>query len=646
MAPPAYLEGLNPEQHAAVSTQARRVLVLAGAGSGKTKTLIARLAQLVASGYDPERLVLVTFTHRAAREMTQRTAAVLGPAARKIWAGTFHALAYRVLRQHAALSDGPPPTVLGGEDQKELLARVIAEQAPDTTARRFPGPKTLLSLRGLSIGLQEPLESVVQRYAPDHSPWIDAIDKVLAGYQQAKARLHFVDFDDLLWRWHEALGPQSPVADRLRKAVDHVLVDEFQDTTPIQASISERLAADGHLFVVGDDAQSIYGFRGARFENILNFPRRPGTEVHALTRNYRSTAPILNVANQTIAQSSLQFPKKLTAERRGQGRPVRVSAASQEEEAAFVAQHILALYDRGVGLEQQAILYRAHRQTAPLELELTRRNIPYVVRSGLRFFEQAHIRDALAFVRIMANPDDELAWMRVLSMRRHIGPKTIHAILSGSQPSLAPSQRLQSALPSLDARRRTELLPLVEYLLRLEELRRPAALLRRLVHDAEPAVMLEHFDARYDDPAARVADVEQLAVLAHGFDDHQSFVSGLALVGDAKSEAGQRNSDDTSDAGFVTLSSIHQAKGLEWRAVFVVGLNEGTLPFGRADDVDDLAEERRLFYVAVTRAREELLLCHPAASARSDGDLRILPPSRFLTELDEDSLEHWELTGG
>jgi DNA helicase II / ATP-dependent DNA helicase PcrA len=636
---------LNESQRRAVETDAPRVLILAGAGSGKTRTLTYRVARLIEKGAAPDGIVLVTFTNRAAREMVARIDQLLGAAARNVRAGTFHHLANRALRKHGAtLGLRAGYGILDREDGAELMNAAIADAGVDVAARRFPSGDLLAALASLARSCDQPAAEAIVRRMPYFAPLEAPIARVLELYEKRKQEMNVVDFDDLLIGWRTLLARGDELAKRLQLDVQHVLVDEFQDTNRLQAEIAELLAAEcGSLCVVGDDAQSIYAFRGAEFENILDFPRRKKTEVHVLDANYRSTPEILALANEVIRKNPLQFPKDLSARRSRGMLPVIVPAKDPLQQAEFVAQRVLELREEGIDLEQQAVLYRAHSHGIELQIALARRDIPFIVRSGLRFFEQAHVKDALSFLRVIANPYDELAWRRMLDMIPGVGARTAlkifglvrEAALAGRDP--IAELALPAALDEVPKRAHGPYLALARLLAGIARdvsTASPGELVRRLLErtpEGETAPLVEHITVTHANAESRLAELAQLAEVAAQHADLESFLSDAALVTEL---TGEEATGAVEERDLLTLSTVHQAKGLEWRAVFVVGLTDGGFPIQNAlEEPGGEAEERRLFYVAVTRAMEQLYLCYPATRPVREDERSLMRPSRFLADV-------------
>jgi DNA helicase-2/ATP-dependent DNA helicase PcrA len=613
---------LDPAQARAVQTEAPRVLVLAGAGSGKTRCLTSRVAHLVtARGTPPERVLLATFTQRAAREMTARIARALGPAARRVRAGTFHALALATLRAHGdALGLDPSFVLLARDERRQLLSEALAAAGVDPRGRPGITPDRFERALARAENDERPLSEVVFEHEPDVAILAEALEDAAERYARAKAGLHALDFDDLLVMWRVLLDPERDTGRKLTAALDHVLVDEYQDTTPIQARIAEDLAETACLFVVGDDAQSIYGFRGARFDNILEFPTRAPTEVHRLVTSYRSAPAVMAVARAALEQNPLQFPKPLVSAR-PDGAPVELLVAEDErDEARDIARRIRALADHGnAPFEDQAILVRRHRDADPIELARVEAGIPHRLRGERRFADRPHVAATLAYLRLLARPDDVFAWRRVLALWPGIGPVTVQrlgaALLEAPAPSPAARLRAPSVLTAAPPRARSSLTRLSRVLQALEPLEGAGSILRALLDldDGRGPIL-----TLGEDPAAVAADLERLRTLDDR--DPREAIEALGL-GEAEQTEGPPG---------VTVGTIHAAKGLEWPVVFVPGLVDGRFPAAAAlRETDGEAEERRLFYVAVTRAMDRLVLSHPRATHEGAP----LDASRFLTEL-------------
>ncbi len=660
--PPSKLDldrALNEAQRKAVESQAPRILILAGAGTGKTRTLTYRVARLIEKGTPPEAIVLVTFTNRAAKEMTARVEGLLEGRAGQLRAGTFHSLGHRALRRYAsALGFEPSFGILSRDDQRDLMNAAVADQNIDKKLRRFPSADALITMLSLAINTDKTIAvTLIQRFER-FAQLQPEIEQVLHRYTQRKIEMNVMDFDDLLLHWKALLIRQDEIGRALREEVHHVLVDEYQDTNLLQAQIAQLLCDHTkQLCVVGDDAQSIYAFRGARFDNILDFPRASPTEVHQLLLNYRSRKPIIQIANAVIAENALQFPKSLQAHHQGGLPPAQIPAQDAQQEAQFVAQRVLELRDEGVPLSAQAVLYRAHRQAIELQMELSRRDIPYIVRSGKRFFEQAHVKDLLSFLRLLVNPKDELAWRRALMMLPGLGTK-----LATKAWALVQETQGASYLERLGADHVLDQFPervqdgLYQLALLLEFLadgrsavgHRPGEIIRCLLNPQdfdlpeEASILRTHIEMNYAQADNRLEELEQLAEIAAQETDLSGFLAEVALTHEVSGEESAAHAP--ADEGWLTLSSIHQAKGLEWRGVFIIGVVEGRLPLNTAlNEPDGEAEERRLLYVAITRAKEQLYISYPSARKGADREMVLNRPSRFLSTLDPSLIERWQL---
>jgi len=645
-----YRAHLDDEQFEAVHAPMGPVLVIAGAGAGKTRTLVFRLARMLEQGIAPERILLLTFTNRAAKEMLDRAAQLVshlpGFDARRLQGGTFHRIGHRILRRYAErLGYSPGFGILDAEDRRDLVGACIADLGLAVGKRRFPRGDVVAAILSEVANTQRPLEEVLARRYPRFEVLAPEIAAVARRYEERKRELDLMDFDDLLLRWRDLLVGHAAVRAELQSLYEAILVDEYQDTNRVQAELVERMAGERrNVTVVGDDAQAIYSFRGAELTNILEFPARyPGCRIYRLTANHRSTPQILALANASIARNVRQYPKELRSRRADGPLPVVVPAADAVQQAAFVAQRILELRDEGVPLEEIGVLYRAHYQAMELQFELSRRGIPFEVRSGLRFFEHAHVKDVLAFLRLATNPADELAFRRVVRLFPGIGSGTAERLWEAFRGAEGSTAERLATMPEPLVRSRAGWLQCRRT---LEAVSSPDAL-------AAPGTAIErvldlgyrdHLRESFVDADARVEDLRQLAAYAAQFPDALAFLSEVSLLTELAAEdvVAAEPPDES-----VTLSSIHRAKGLEWRLVFVVWLAEGHFPTATSiSDPNQIEEERRCFYVALTRARDELYLVHPVLAAPRDGERHILRPSRFLTELAEESglWETWNLT--
>ncbi len=619
------LEGLNEAQRLAAGHKGGPVLVIAGAGSGKTRTLVHRVAYLVERGVEPGRILLMTFTRRAAAEMLSRARALNQDCAR-VEGGTFHSLCHRLLRAHGPrLGLERSFTVIDRGDSEQLIKGVVDEMGLKTRGdKHFPRARSLADVIGKSRNLELDMEEAVEQWAGHLLGYLEEITRTAQGYQEAKRAQHLVDYDDLLFLAEELLRDHDDLRRRFSGHWQHLLVDEYQDTNAVQARLLKLLASEhDNVMVVGDDAQSIYRFRGARLDNIFEFPDEfPGTKVIKLEQNYRSTQAILDLSNQVIAQAWRRYDKKLFTERLGGQRPALRRPRDDRGQARLVAGRIAKLTGAGAGPEEIAVLFRASRDSYELELELTANRVPFVKVGGFRFLEASHIKDALSHLRVIANPNDFLSWQRLLMLLPGIGPKKAQAAIRHLVDGALPEQYL-GRLSSAPGLRGDQFRELVEL---MSELSDPAATplgMVEAVADYYEPVCRE----AYEDYPRRLRDLEELPGLARGFESLAEFMAEVVLE-PPDTYAAERG------GGRITLSTVHSAKGLEWPHVFILWATEGRLPPVPAlMDPESLEEERRLMYVACTRAAGELTIVAPKESYQRGRGVVSNELSRFLAEL-------------
>ena len=668
-----YARELNPQQLAAVTAPPGPALVIAGAGSGKTRTLTYRVAYLLEQGIPPDRILLLTFTNKAAGEMMRRVADLLGRQLPSLWGGTFHSIGARILRSHADLLGYRRDfTILDRDDAKDLIKSCIADAGIETKGAHFPKPDVLCEIFSLSVNTHKTTAEMLE----EQFDYFEQINRQVADVQKRyiarKRANNAMDFDDLLALWLRLLQEHADVCEHYQRRFQFILVDEYQDTNRLQSDLIDLLAERHHnVTVVGDDAQSIYAWRGANFQNIFKFLKRyPEAKVFKIETNYRSTPEILKVANAAIAANTEQFTKELAPARKSGLKPALVACSDAAQQAAFIAQRVAELPEEGVDLNQVAVLYRSHFHALELQLELTKRNIPFSITSGIRFFEQAHIKDATAYLKLVANPRDELAFKRVALLLPGIGAKgaeKIWKIFSAkmedgrSKMENRPSKTDKSELPSANSHLPSCIAPalqacaksvpakaaaawkqFVETVSQLEDetTHKSAAKMLRIVMDAGYDDYLKENFANYRN---RLEDIEQLAVFAYQFGSVEEFLTQLALLTNVEAEDGDAANRD---ANRIRLSTIHQAKGLEFDVVFVIMLCDGLFPSARSmESPEGEEEERRLFYVAITRAKNELYLSYPLIRAGygSTGMDAMQEPSRFLSEIPRDLLNEWNL---
>ncbi len=644
-----YAAELNEQQLAAVTASPGPMLVIAGAGSGKTRTLTYRVAYLLENGIDPRNILLLTFTNKAARQMLDRVANLLPVDASGIWGGTFHSIGNRMLRRHgSALGYSSGFTIMDREDQKDLINTVIASAGIDPKEIRFPKGDVLAEIFSFVVNTETPMEELLAEKFPYFLPLLEQIKDVQARYQKKKKATNSMDFDDLLEKTLSMLQEKEEIAAVYRRQFQFILVDEYQDTNKIQADLIDTLGCDHrNVMVVGDDAQSIYSWRGANFQNILEFPKRyPDAQVFKIEMNYRSVPEILEVANAAIAANEKQFRKNLAPTRESHTvKPAVVALNDGSEQAQFVAQRILELRDEDVDLGDIAVLYRAHYHAIELQLELSRRGIPYQITSGVRFFEQAHIKDVTSFIRFTANPRDEVAFKRMVKLLPGIGNRSGENLWNAWEKSLNErgeisswGERLLAMNVSAKSRKSwTQLAHTLDEIAPAGQSNPPSEMITAVLE----AIYDDYAKMNFTNYELRREDLDQLAAFSRQFKDVHEFLSQLALISNVDAEA---TPNQSADKEAINLSTVHQAKGLEFHTVFVIWLTDGMFPSSRSLDTRDaLEEERRLFYVAITRARDELYFTYPHMRLSGGyGDV-FQRPSRFLKEIPNQLVEDWQV---
>lgn len=672
-----YRSELNDEQFRVVTAKPQAALVVAGAGTGKTRAITYRVAYLIEHGVSPQRILLATFTNRAAREMLRRVESLTGSQnVHRVWGGTFHRIANLILRRHGvSIGFDSNYSILDSEDARDFLAVCIDEAAIDTKKKRFPKPEVVQGIISYANNTDLPIENVIAGKYPYFELLTQQIKHVDAIYQARKQQRNVMDYDDLLLHLKRLLVEKSEIANLYAEQFQHILVDEYQDTNRLQAEIIDLLAVKHrNVMVVGDDAQSIFAWRGAEFTNIYEFPKRyPEAALYKLETNYRSTPEILGLANTSIACNRKQFPKVLTAVKRSRDlRPALVPCSDVEQQSVFVATRILELRDEGAALEDMAIMYRSHYHSIEMQLELTRRGIPYRVQSGVRFFEQAHIKDVISYLRIIVNPRDELAWKRILKMIPGVGNTTANRIFeaivlsahgtpgrgdAGTESSDEPERAMAVAggfmrlanAPQAGRLRSSQqwlkFVALLELLVAEDNRHNPAKQIELvLTHGYE-----QYLQESYENADARLEDLKGLAAYATRYKTTEDFLSELALLSTERFREPQPLvGEEVVSAGdedeLLTLTSVHQAKGLEWKAVFIIWAAEGKFPSPRSlREIESEEEERRLWYVALTRAKDELYLTYPLLITDYNRQTVLQKPSRFITECPAALFEIWNI---
>ena len=598
-----YAKELNPAQLDAVQSTEGPHLVIAGAGSGKTRVLVFRVAFLVEKGVRPDEILLLTFTRRAASEMLRRASLILDERCQSVAGGTFHSFANLTLRKYASvLGLSHSFSILDESDAEDTLNLIRTQLGFHKEQKRFPRKKALLEIISKSINKSEKIDDVIDEEFPHFLEWSEEIKKIWQEYEKYKRQKSLLDYDDLLVYLKNLLSTHEEVRQRLSRKYKYIMIDEYQDTNKLQAHIACLLASEHkNIMVVGDDAQSIYSFRGANFKNIIDFPKIfKETKVITLEENYRSTQPILDLTNEVISLAKEKFEKNLFTRKKGDKIPIFVDASDENAQSKYVVDKILELREEGIELGEMAILFRSGWHSNDLEIELASRDIPFAKYGGQKFVEAAHIKDVISYLRICYNNFDEVSWYRALLLLPRIGPKTAEKII-------AEVVKDKKGLEVAEEHKKTE------------ELKKLFSLLKKIdIEKHEPAEMIESFleyyqpllKEKYDDFHKRLNDLDSLLRISSRYKSLESFLSDMALEPPERSivEAGLKDKDDSR----LTLSTIHSAKGLEWHTVFLIYVAEGHLPsYLSLENEDDIEEERRLFYVAATRAKENLFLLKP-----------------------------------
>jgi len=632
---------LNDEQFAAVTAEPGPLLVLAGAGSGKTRTLTYRVAYLLSQGVPPGEILLLTFTNKAAREMLQRVQELTGIEPGRFWGGTFHSIGHRALRIHGETIGIPRSFTIMDADEADDLMRDVVDAADKGFFKNKinPRPGPLHEMVSLSRNTQLSLVETIKKYFPQHEEISDRMPLFAQKYADKKKEANVMDYDDLLEYWLDLLRKSPETAAYFSHRFRHVLVDEYQDTNTLQSQIVDSIGSHHRVMAVGDDAQCIYSWRGANFENIMTFPdRHPGTVIHRIETNYRSTPQILALANGVLEAQprGRHFEKNLKAARANSEKPFVVQSIDSREQAQFIVQRIRGLVDEGCSLSDVAILYRAHFQALDIQLELSRVQIPYQITSGVKFFEQAHVRDLVSMLRFVYNPSDIMAWNRIAVLLPKVGDKGAAKIHSAaSDHARLMQQDFLKALETDDVKSKVAKDAKGEWDHYVRSLQQTGDAMRNgrpqdAVSCAIEGWYGDYLRGAFANYPSRLDDLKSLIGFAGRFNDMQEMLSQIMLL---NSETSDKSVDPKDDA--VKLTTVHQAKGLEYAAVFLIGLAEGMFPLRRAIESGDVEEERRLFYVAVTRARDELYLCYPKVNTKG-GPAMMLSPSQFLQELHPD----------
>ncbi len=654
-----YEAELNEQQYAAVSSDPGASLVIAGAGSGKTRTLTYRVAYLLDQGVEARNILLLTFTNKASKEMTERVKELIPDDISDLWGGTFHSIGNRILRRHAdELGFDRSFSILDRDDQKALIKPIIKKAAVDVKNKRFPKPDLLLSIFSLVLNTQESLEDILYHRYDYLMEWGTEIEKIYQGYIKKKLETNSMDFDDLLVLLLKLLKENEDIRGLYQKKFRYVLVDEYQDTNMVQCEIVDLLVGKSkNLMVVGDDAQSIYSWRGADMENILKFHARyPEAVTYKIETNYRSQPEILELSNAAIAANTEQIQKKLMASRKGgEMVPALLALADPRAQADFVAQRVQELIDEGVEEEEIAVLYRAHYQSMEIQMEFTSRMIPFQITSGLRFFEQAHVKDVSSYIRFVVNRRDEISFKRMVLMLPGVGDASADKLWRGWLASdAARSEKLPMSfsdvllgfkVPAKAKSHWDQMCYTLDELVMLDgDDGAKCAAPADMIYSILEGVYEEYMKNAFDNYENRKQDIGQLQNYATQYTDVMEFLAQLSLMSNVDGDLSKRKQEEQKG---VTLSSIHQAKGLEWKVVFLIWLADGMFPNGKILEAEDnkmLEEERRLFYVALTRAKDQLYLSYPMMNPRSYSGEVFQNPSRFLDDFPAELVDEWQVS--
>jgi len=642
-----YEKELNPAQYAAVSALDGPVLVIAGAGSGKTRTLVYRVARLIESGLPLQNLLLLTFTRKAAQEMLSRAGILLGTACDRVAGGTFHAFSNTLLRRHGkAIGLDPAFTILDRSDSEDVVHLLRNARGLGDREKRFPRKNTLADMFSASANKATALEEIVLMDYPHFSEHLEPILKLEKAYADYKQQRSLLDYDDLLLKLRELLENRQDIREQLSDTYRAIMVDEYQDTNKIQARVVRFLCTrHENIMVVGDDAQSIYSFRGAHFKNIMDFPKEfPKARIFKLEENYRSTQPILNLTNEIINQAHEKYPKHLFTHQREGNRPVLVRAENENWQSRFVCQRILELREEGVPLGEIAVLFRSSHHSFDLEIELVKHGLPFVKRGGFKFIETTHIKDVLAHLRVLQNPRDAVSWNRLLLLIEGVGPKKSQAIIATLAASMARGTDWLTALKTqcLQASGGSVLKEVTRLFEDLREaLQIPSEQLNRIYTYYIPLL-----SQRFDDHPKRIKDLEHLYAITERYLNLDGFLSDITLEPPSElvSELEPTGRSPVQDVERLILSTIHSAKGLEWHTVFIIWALDGKFPsMYSIDNQDELEEERRLMYVAATRAKKGLYITYPINIYEKIQGTILSRPSRFLNGIPRNYYDSWSL---
>ncbi len=634
-----YRDELNPSQYVAASAVEGAYLIIAGAGTGKTRTLVYRVSRLVELGYDPKSILLLTFTRKAANEMMNRASLLLDNRCSNINGGTFHSFANLTLRKYTkAVGLESSFTILDQGDSQDIINLIRSQKGFISKEKRFPNKTTLNKVFGLSVNTERKVEDIILEDYPHFEDQLDKILEVQKIFFNYKRKNNLLDYDDLLIYLRNFLNKSGPATKSLLSSIKFVMVDEYQDTNKLQADIVKGLTRfNRNIMVVGDDSQSIYSFRGANFKNIIDFPKfYDNVKIIKLEENYRSIQPILDFTNHIIKNASEKYSKNLFTNRGGGNLPHIVAAGTENLQSKYIVEKVLELREEGIQLNDIAVLFRSSFFSFDLEIELGKANIPFQKFGGMKFIETAHIKDVLAFLRIASNPKDVISWYRVLLLHEGVGPKTAQKILDDlatanltikSDPSDKSNWRYKESIANLFR---------LLYILHTEKALPSEK--AQLVFDYYHPI----FKDKYDDFNKRKKDLEIFHNISENYRSLDSLLADMAIEPIIDSVVDVEAEDKEEE--YITLSTIHSAKGLEWNSVFIIHAVEGYFPSGRSiEKLETLEEERRLMYVASTRAKQNLFITYPMNLFDQEAGMTLSKPSRFISEMNPDLAEGWLL---
>jgi DNA helicase-2/ATP-dependent DNA helicase PcrA len=634
-----YVSDLNPAQYEAVMHNNGPALVIAGAGTGKTRTLIYRVARLVEDGVPPESILLLTFTRKAAAEMLRRAASLLDGRCEKVSGGTFHSFAVKVLRVYSKqIGYEQNFTVLDASDSADVINLIRTQMKFDAAKKRFPRKETLSRVFNLVVNRRETIEDVIVDEYPYYMDFIDEVQQLFDGFNAYKKRYNMMDYDDMLTGLLNLLKEHENVRNVLNNKYKYVMVDEYQDTNKLQHEIVKYLSGKKqNILAVGDDAQSIYSFRGAEFKNIMEFPNIfENCKVYKIEENYRSVDPLLKLTNRVIEAAAFKYEKELFTRRTEGDLPMVISCQNERQQSLFIAQQVLELREEGIELEDIAVLFRSGFLSFDLEIELAKANIPYLKFGGMKFIETAHIKDVLSYFKVLHNPNDAISWHRILLLLDGVGPRTAEKVITTITNSKKPfSDDLASGFHGKSG---DKLKDLFKFLSEIKGRKVSIGEKAELISNSYKPVM----KTKYDDWQKRWKDIEMFISIAERYSSLNEFLSDMAI--DPPYESVLDLEPESKEEEFLTLSTVHSAKGLEWRAVFIIWALDGRFPSTKAiETLESIEEERRLFYVACTRAKEYLYITYPINIFDRESGMVLSKPSRFIDGISEDILDKYML---